>query len=911
MTDRTITTELLVAHHQCNRKVYLLRHRDPGGAKHEYEEILDEREKANRSVYLSAIEFDDRPVDSNANVVSLISSGDLEARCDAIIQSTVRPSKKHIPHEPYLVVGTHSVTVDQKLSLAFAGYVVGEARRYRPTNGYIVTSSQQLQKVSLEPVYSTIQKHVDELREVLNNAESESPPPLLNDHCPICPFRDQCREAADKEDNLSRLQRMTPKLIQKYQKKGIFTVEQLSYVFKPRRRRKGVNTATPLFNVELQALALRTGKIYVDETPSVAEHSVEIYLDVEGIPDQQFDYLIGLVIKDRDSLGTYSLWADSPEQEKTIFQECVDLLTGYGDAPIYHYGSYDSRAFSRAAKKHGIAVKAILSRFVNVTSHIFGKLYFPAVSNGLKDLASLCGATWDSPNASGLQSLVWRYRWEESSDEDIKQTLTSYNLSDCHALKLLVNELRRLATSADSRDDVDFADRPKQISTERGATIHRSLEGILTSAHANYRKSRIKLRHDDERHATAAKTADTREGRYFRLEPSKVGKVIRVRRRLKCSYRPHAGETLEATDRVSEFTRIDLAFTKSGCRKTVTKYIGKIAHCPRCHSEYIPPVISRFNLGPFGHAFQAWAAYQRIVLRLPYRAITGTIEDLFGEHVASQTIVNFVGYLSRHYASTEKRLQARILTAPFLHIDETKLSIRGQQNYVWVLTDGQHVVFRLTKTREATWVHELLADYDGVVVSDFYGGYDGVQARQQKCLSHLIRDLNDDLWKNPFNLEFESFVSDVRELLVPIFDDVEKFGLKARNLRKHTQKVRSFYKRTIDNRLYDCEIATKYRKRFERYRDSLFLFLEEDGIPWNNNMAERAIRHLAVQRKISGSFYRRTATQYLRLLGIGQTCRFQKKSFLRFLVSGVMDVDAYHEKKRRKTTTLVTRNDKP
>jgi predicted RecB family nuclease len=660
MTNRTITTELVIAHHQCNRKVFLLHHREPGGAKHEYEEILDEREKANRSVYLSAIEFDDRPVDSNGNVVSLISSGDLEARCDAIIQSTVRPSKKHIPHEPYLVVGTHSVTVDQKLSLAFAGYVVGEARRYRPTNGYIVTSSQQLQKVSLEPVYSTIQKHVDELREVLNNAESESPPPLLNDHCPICPFRDQCREAADKEDNLSRLQRMTPKLIQKYQKKGIFTVEQLSYVFKPRRRRKGVNTATPLFNVELQALALRTGKIYVDETPSVAEHSVEIYLDVEGIPDQQFDYLIGLVIKDRDSLGTYSLWADSPEQEKTIFQECVDLLTGYGDAPIYHYGSYDSRAFSRAAKKHGIAVKAILSRFVNVTSHIFGKLYFPAVSNGLKDLASLCGATWDSPNASGLQSLVWRYRWEESYDEEIKQTLTSYNLSDCHALKLLVNELRRLATSADSCDDVDFADRPKQISTERGATIHRTLEGILRSAHANYRQSRIKIRHNDKQKDIDGRTVVPRRGFYVRPVPTNVGKIIRVRRQLKCPRRPHAGESLEATDRLFEHTIIDLAFTKSGCRKTVTKFVGKIAVCPCCHREYIPPAISRFKMSVFGHGLKAWSTYQRIVLRLPYRAISATIEDLFGEQITAATIMKFVGDLSDHYVSTEKQLLARI-----------------------------------------------------------------------------------------------------------------------------------------------------------------------------------------------------------------------------------------------------------
>jgi len=50
-------------------------------------------------------------------------------------------------------------------------------------------------------------------------------------------------------------------------------------------------------------------------------------------------------------------------------------------------------------------------------------------------------------------------------------------------------------------------------------------------------------------------------------------------------------------------------------------------------------------------------------------------------------------------------------------------------------------------------------------------------------------------------------------------------------------------------------------------------------------MAERAIRQLAVQRKISGSFFKRVAPQYLLLLAISQTCRFQGKSFLKFLLS--------------------------
>lgn len=120
--------------------------------------------------------------------------------------------------------------------------------------------------------------------------------------------------------------------------------------------------------------------------------------------------------------------------------------------------------------------------------------------------------------------------------------------------------------------------------------------------------------------------------------------------------------------------------------------------------------------------------------------------------------------------------------------------------------------------------------------------------------------------------------------------------------------MRRFYERTIDDRAYECDVTTKYQKRFVRYRESLFAFLEEDGIPWNNNTAERAIRHLAVQRKISGSFRRRTATEYLRLLGIGQTCRFQEKSFLRFLLSGEKDVDTYQERRRKRPTRKVLKS---
>ena len=65
-------------------------------------------------------------------------------------------------------------------------------------------------------------------------------------------------------------------------------------------------------------------------------------------------------------------------------------------------------------------------------------------------------------------------------------------------------------------------------------------------------------------------------------------------------------------------------------------------------------------------------------------------------------------------------------------------------------------------------------------------------------------------------------------------------------------------------------------------------------------MAERAMKELAVQRKILGSFFKRVATHYLLLLGIAQSCKFQEKSFLKFLLSREKDVDAFRAARRKR-----------
>ena len=89
----------------------------------------------------------------------------------------------------------------------------------------------------------------------------------------------------------------------------------------------------------------------------------------------------------------------------------------------------------RKRAKRKAPVDRVLKALVNILSLIYSHVYFPTYSNGLKDVGACLGCSWTEPDASGVQSLVWRGRWEATHAEEWKQKLITYNLEDCLALR--------------------------------------------------------------------------------------------------------------------------------------------------------------------------------------------------------------------------------------------------------------------------------------------------------------------------------------------------------------------------------------------------------------------------------------------------------------------------------------------
>lgn len=195
------------------------------------------------------------------------------------------------------------------------------------------------------------------------------------------------------------------------------------------------------------------------------------------------------------------------------------------------------------------------------------------------------------------------------------------------------------------------------------------------------------------------------------------------------------------------------------------------------------------------------------------------------------------------------------------------------------------VYYLYRPTRETEFLREMLAPFRGVLVSDFYTGYDSLPCEQQKCLVHLVRDIDDDLLRNPLDEELKCLAKAFGRLLRPIVSTIDRFGLRCRHLKKHKRDVNRFIADEVAGE-FTSELANKYGKRFKKYGSRLFTFLDHDGVPWNNNNAEHAIKRFVKHRRdTDGRYSEKTLKDYLVLASVFETCEFNHVNVLKFLLS--------------------------
>ena len=302
---------------------------------------------------------------------------------------------------------------------------------------------------------------------------------------------------------------MSDKERQTYHRKGIFTVTQLSYTFRHRRR---VGTK---HDYALKALAVRKNQIHIVGKIEWNLKGTLVYMDVEGDPERDFYYCIGIRVQSAEGLVERAYRADAPADEAKMWTECLLMIATIENATIVHFGSYEA-TFLQSMKKrypdadHEDLVGRIISSAVNLLSMIYARVYFPTYSNGLKDIAGHLGFCWSEPTATGLSAVRWRREWEISQELTLKQKPLTYNAEDCTAAQVVADALSAVALrSSDVAANVVNVSSLKREYPRRFGEVDFALpefQQINDAAQWDYQRDRIHLRIDPRRKRRAQKT---------------------------------------------------------------------------------------------------------------------------------------------------------------------------------------------------------------------------------------------------------------------------------------------------------------------------------------------------------------------------------------------------------------------
>lgn len=815
---------------------------------------------------------------------------DIQIQVDALENLRAKSGFESFGYIPILFIYKNKIGKEEKLLLAFLAYALGKAQRIKIQYGkFLHGEPPRLRKMSLAKFEAKVHSLITKIRGF--SEKNKNPRVLLNKHCSTCEFQKQCEKEARDKDDLSLLKGMKEKEIEAQNNKGIFTVSQYSYTFRPRRRRKRVKSPIRGRCYALQALAIREQKVFVYQKPDIQTSKVRIYMDIESDPDRDFVYLIGLIIESENGERTYSFWADSQEQQNSVVEQFLGVVKDLDNYLLFHYGSLETKFFGNLKKFYSGRYKGVLDtvikRSVNVLSLIFENFYFPVYDNSLKSIAGHLGFQWSEQNPSGLNSIVLRNKWERNQSDSLKERLVLYNIEDCYAVREVMKCLHRVCCYNDDKgtnietSELNLVDNIRFDDTRRFGKndfIIEDFEYINRCAYFDYQRDKVFVRTN---RGFSKKFKRNIKRKKRSIEPNKI---IELRSIQRC---PYCG--CKKIYRHDHYPRLvtDLRFLKNhgGVKRWLVRYLVYRYMCTECGRTYAPKTRKRLIQGRYGWSLAAWVIYENIFNGLSFVKIQKNLEDIFGLSISRTTLHRFKSSGASYYRSTYKKIFNKIIQSPVVHVDETQFRLRQEAGYVWVFTNTEEVVFAYKSTREGNFIWELLENYDGVLVSDFYGAYDSLNCAQQKCLIHLIRDLNTDLYNNPFDEELRSISQNFGVLLRTCVETIDRYGLKKRYLKKHIKDVERFYKKII-NRNYSSETALQYQKRFQKNRDKLFTFLSHNGVPWNNNNVEHAIKHFAVYRRmVNGLLNEKGLNDYLVLLSIYQTCNYKQQNFLDFLLS--------------------------
>ena len=328
-------------------------------------------------------------------------------------------------------------------------------------------------------------------------------------------------------------------------------------------------------------------------------------------------------------------------------------------------------------------------------------------------------------------------------------------------------------------------------------------------------------------------------------------------------------------------------------RLRVTEHRAEVVRCSSCgrrtKGSFPSGVSATVQYGP---SIMARALYLHGYQLLPYARTAEALKELFGCAISAGTLATAIRRCAAGLIETELKIKKGLRRSPVIHADETGLRVKGELAYVHVASNAHltHYAADVRRGKAAIDEIDILPSYRGTCVHDGWLSYTHYpDCRHALCGAHLLRELT---YFKELSEETKAWAAPLKELLLEMKGVAEREGAPVPAWL--VEELTARYDRRIaegqgaqpppDVPQFACRQARNLLRRLARRKQEVLRFLSDPSVPFDNNLAERDLRMVKLQQKVSGCF--RTgegARRFCRIRSYVSTVRKQGRGVLHAL----------------------------
>jgi transposase len=323
----------------------------------------------------------------------------------------------------------------------------------------------------------------------------------------------------------------------------------------------------------------------------------------------------------------------------------------------------------------------------------------------------------------------------------------------------------------------------------------------------------------------------------------------------------------------------------------ITEHRSLACWCPNCETMHyceIPEDIRKAGLT--GPRLTALVAFMKSACHCSFSNIRKFLRDIVGVTISRGHLRNLCAKVSESLKASYEELCEMLVKQAALNVDETGHKENGQRFWTWCFRAAMFTVYRIDPSRGSQVLMEMLgAEFQGVLGCDYFSAYRKYMKLNENvlvqfCLAHLIRDVKYlASHPDPQNRDYGQRLTKLFRNLFGIIHRRDEYRTEAGFRRAlEDAKGKMVWEATLE--APDTQEAANLAERFFQHTDAYFCFITTPDIEPTNNLAEQAIRFVAIHRRITQGTRGESGRRWCeRIWTAITTCEQQSKSVFHFI----------------------------